>query len=180
MDRTGFKIALFVADYYDDFEFWYPYYRMREAGAEVTVIGPKADVFSSKHGITARPDRAIGNARAEDYDALIIPGGYAPDHMRRSPAMVQFVRDMHERGRIVAAICHAGWMLASAGIIMDKKVTGFYSIKDDMVHAGGKWVDEPVVQDGTIITSRSHADLPVFCRQILDALGVAEPETAHA
>lgn len=178
MNQSGQKIALFVADFYDDMEFWYPFYRMKEAGHEVTVIGAKTDVYTSKHGIPVRSDLAIANARIEDYDALIIPGGYAPDHMRRSPAMVKFVRDMHESGRIVAAICHAGWMLASAGIVLGKRVTSFSSIRDDMEHAGAKWVDEEVVQDGSIITSRHQSDLPAFCRTILSALAVAKPQLA--
>jgi protease I len=170
---TGKRIVLFVADQYEDLEFWYPFYRMKEAGAEVTVIGPRADVYASKHGLPARAELAAGNARAKDYDALIIPGGYAPDHMRRSPEMVGFVRAMHERGAPVAAICHAGWMLASAGIIAGKQVTSFYSMKDDMVNAGAIWHDRAVVQDGTIITSRKVSDLPAFCNAILDTLVVA-------
>jgi protease I len=104
-------------------------------------------------------------------DCVVIPGGYAPDLMRRHPAMVRLVSDAFERGKIVAAICHAGWMLASAGVVKGRKVTGFFSIKDDLVNAGGTYVDAEVVRDGNLITSRVPADLPAFCRAIIAALG---------
>ena len=161
------KIALFVADMYEDLEFWYPYYRMKEEGAEVTVIGPEAVDYRGKHGVPAKADHSILSVKPKGFDALIIPGGYAPDHMRRSPAMVNFVRQMHEQGKPVAAICHAGWMLASADIIRGRKVTSFHSIKDDMIHAGAEWVDQEVVEDARIITSRRPGDLPAFCRTII-------------
>ncbi|RJP81062.1 MAG: type 1 glutamine amidotransferase [Candidatus Zixiibacteriota bacterium] len=166
----GKKVALFVAQMYDDREFWYPYYRMKEAGAEVTVIGPRAEAFSGKAGLTVKADLGIAEAKPEDYHALIIPGGYGPDHMRREPMMAEFVRRMHEAGRVVAAICHAGWMLASARIVQGKRITGFYSIKDDMVNAGAEWLDQEVVKDGNIITSRNPDDLPAFCRTIIETL----------
>lgn len=166
----GKRIAIFVASLYEDLELWYPYYRMKEEGALVVKIGPQAETFSSKNGIPAKADRDIASAKADDFDVLIIPGGYAPDHMRRYPPMIEFVKRMHDDGKIVAAICHAGWMLASAGIIKGKRVTSFYSIKDDMVNAGATWVDQEVVKDGNIITSRNPNDLPAFCREIIEAV----------
>lgn len=164
------KIAIFIADYYEDLEFWYPYYRMKEAGAEVVVIGPNTGTFQGKHGLPAQAEQAISAAQPDAFHALIIPGGYAPDHMRRTPEMAQFVKALHEQGKIVAAICHAGWMLASAGILQGKRVTSFHSIKDDMINAGAEWVDQEVVRDGALITSRYPNDLPAFCRALLDAL----------
>ena len=164
------KIALFVANLYEDLELWYPYLRMKEEGASVTIIGPQMDTFTGKHGIPAKTDKPITLVTAKEFDALIIPGGYSPDHMRRSPEMIEFVKQMNEQGKIIAAICHAGWMLASAGIINEKSVTSFYSIKDDMVNAGAQWVDEEVVKDGNIITSRNPGDLPAFCRTIIEAM----------
>jgi protease I len=104
------------------------------------------------------------------YDGVVIPGGYAPDLMRRYPEMVKIVKDANQNGKIVAAICHAGWMLASAGIVKGRKVTGFFSIKDDLVHAGANYVDEEVVRDGNLITSRKPDDLPAFCKEIIEAL----------
>src|SRR5687767_6048618 len=131
------KIAILVEKFYEDLELWYPYYRFKEAGAQVTLIGPaKGATYESKHGYPAKSDAAIHEVRAGQFDAVIIPGGYAPDHMRRTPAMTQFVKDMHKEGKLVAAICHAGWMLASADIIRGVKVTGFSSIWDDLRNAG--------------------------------------------
>ncbi len=113
---------------------------------------------------------AAGDIGPEELDALIIPGGYAPDHMRRHETMVNLVKGAAQQGKIVAAICHAGWMLASADVIRGEKVTGFFAIKDDLVNAGGRYVDEEVVVDGNIITSRKPDDLPAFCRAVIDAL----------
>ncbi len=171
MTLKGKKIALFVADLYEDVEFWYPFYRMKEEEAQVVVVGRDAAEYRGKHGVPARADRSIHDVKADDFDALIIPGGYSPDHMRRSPEMVKFVQTIHAQGKPVAAICHAGWMLASADIIRGKTVTSFFSIKDDMVHAGATWIDEEVVVDTKIITSRNPADLPAFCRAIIATLG---------
>ncbi len=164
------KIAIFIADYYEDLEFWYPKIRMQEEGAEVTVIGPEKGSFSGKKGMPAHSDIGIENADVNDFDALIIPGGYAPDHMRRSEKMVEFVKNFNKKNGPIAAICHAGWMLASAGILKDRKVTSFYSIKDDMSHSGATWVDQEVVQDKNVITSRHPGDLPAFCRKIIDTI----------
>jgi protease I len=164
------QIAIFVEDLFEDLEFWYPCLRMQEAGATVVVIGPKEATYTGKHGVPATADQAIHNVRPEDFDALIIPGGYSPDRMRRVPEMVQFVKAVHEQGKLVATICHGGWMLASAGIVQDKTLTSFYAIKDDLVNAGAKWVDHEVVNEHNIITSRTPADLPVFCRTIIETL----------
>jgi protease I len=170
MRLSGKNIALFVADIFEDLEFWYPYYRMVEEGADVVVIGPTRDSYTGKKGLSATADQAISAVKSDEFHALIIPGGYAPDHMRRVPEMIQFVRDIHAEGKPVAAICHAGWMLASAGIVKGKQVTSFFAIKDDLVNAGADWVDREVVTDEKIITSRTPADLPAFCRAILDSL----------
>jgi protease I len=166
------KIAIFLADLYEDLEFWYPYIRMQEAGAEVTAIGPKAQQYAGKHGLPANAEKAIHEVKAIEYDALIIPGGYSPDHMRRSPEMVKFVQEMHKQRKPIAAICHGPWMLASADIIKGVKLTSFYSIKDDLVHAGAEWVDEKSVHDGraNIITSRDPHDLPAFCTEIIEVV----------
>jgi protease I len=171
MKLEGKNIALFVEKLYEDLEFWYPYYRMKEEGAKVVVIAPEANTsYSGKHGVPARSDRAIHEVKPDEFDALIIPGGYSPDHMRRTLAMVEFVKNMHVQGKIVAAICHGGWMLASAGIVKGRKITGFYSIKDDLIHAGAEWVDQEVVNESGIITSRTPSDLPAFCKVIITAL----------
>ena len=171
MELEGKRVAVLAEDQYEDLELWYPYYRLKEAGAEVKVVGSgRAETFTSKHGYPVKPDLAADGARAGDFDAVIIPGGYSPDLMRRKPAMVAFVRDMDASGKTVAAICHAGWMLVSAGILKGRKATGFMSVKDDMVAAGADYRDEPVVVDGNLITSRFPADLPHFCRAIIQQL----------
>jgi protease I len=161
MDLQGKRVAILAENNYQDLELWYPLLRMREAGAEVKVVGTgSATTYTSKHGY-----------EVADFDAVIIPGGYAPDLMRRYPAMVSLVREAFEQGKVVAAICHAGWMLASAGIVKGKKATCFYAIKDDLVNAGATYLDQEVVQDGNLITSRVPSDLPAFCRTIIAALG---------
>ena len=171
MEIKGKRVALLVEDRYQVLELWYPFIRLREAGAEVVVIGPeKGHVYKSGHGYEITADMSARDVKIEEYDAVVVPGGYAPDLMRRNPAMVALVRKSFDAGNIVAAICHAGWMLASAGIARGKHLTSFYSIKDDMINAGATWVDEPVVRDGQIITSRKPEDLPFFCREIIAAL----------
>jgi len=170
VELKGKKIAVLVEQIYEDLELWYPKLRMIEAGAQVTVIGPLVKSYPSKHGYEAKSDMAVDQANAKDFDAIIIPGGFAPDHMRRHPKMIEFVKQGFEQKKIVAAICHAGWMLVSANIIRGKKLTGYFSIKDDLVNAGGLYEDREVVRDGNLITSRCPADLPAFCREIISAL----------
>lgn len=167
MELKGKHIAILVEDLYNEFEFWYPYYRMKEAGAEVMVVGTGAKEYHSKIGLPAPGGVSAESVKAEQFDAVIIPGGYAPDRMRRNAAMLKLVRDCFNQGKIVAAICHAGWMLVSAGILKGKKATCFISIKDDLVNAGATYLDQEVVRDGNLITSRTPDDLPAFCREII-------------
>lgn len=171
MELDGKRIAILAENMVNDLEFWYPYYRLKEAGAEVTVVGTGgAPSYTGKSGTSVPVDADAGNVSAEDFDGLVIPGGYAPDLMRRSPAMIALTRNIHEAGKPVAAICHAGWMLVSADLLRGRRVTSFFAIRDDMVNAGAEWVDEPVVVDGHLITSRTPDDLPDFLRAILAAL----------
>ena len=168
---SGKKVAILVESLYEDLEFWYPYYRLKEAGAEVTVVGTGSSaVYRGKHGLEAKPDITADQADPGKFDAVVIPGGYAPDYMRRYPSLIGFVKGMHSEGKLVAAICHAGWVLASAGLTKGLTMTCFSSIKEDVVNAGGKYVDEPVVKDQNVITSRFPADLPAFCREIISSL----------
>lgn len=167
---SGKRIAVLAADIYQEMELWVPYYRLIEEGAQVDVVAAERGTYASKYGYPVEATVGAKEVKADTYDAVVIPGGYAPDHMRRSPELVDFVRSMHEAGKVVAAICHAGWMLASAGILKGKTVTSFFAIKDDMVNAGAKWVDKEVVVDGNLITSRIPSDLPAFCRELVRAL----------
>jgi protease I len=171
MELEGKRIAVLAENMYQEMELWYPVYRFREAGAKVTVVGPAAGkTYTSKTGYPVTTDADAASVREADFDAVIVPGGYAPDYMRRSAAMVDLVREAYKQGKIVAAICHAGWMLCSAGIVRGKRATSYFSIKDDMTHAGANWVDEEVVRDGNLITARQPDDLPAFCREIVTAL----------
>ncbi len=168
------KVAILVENLYEDLEFWYPYYRLKEEGAEVTVVGTgSSQLYRGKHGLEARPDITAEQADPGKFDAVVIPGGYAPDYMRRYPALLDFVRGMHGQGKVVAAICHAGWVLASAGLTKGLTMTCFSSIREDVVNAGANYVDRPVVKDGNVITSRFPADLPAFCKEIITSLGEA-------
>ena len=172
MQLTGKKVFILVETTYNDLEFWYPYYRLKEAGAEVQIVGPMGGVvYNGKAGLPAKTDIGMADVSAVDCDGVIIPGGYAPDHMRRHPAMVKLVRECVKQDKVVAAICHAGWMLASADILRGRTITSFFAIKDDMVHAGAAWVDKEVVVDGNLITSRTPDDLPAFMRSIIERLG---------
>ena len=171
MKLQGKKIIVLVEDLYQEIELWYPLLRIRDEGAEVTTVGTEAGVtYKSKTGYPVTSDAASRDVDVSDYDGIIIPGGYAPDLMRRHEATVKLVKDGFEQGKAVAAICHAGWMLTSADIVNGKKVTGFFAIRDDLLHAGAQYEDAEVVVDGNLITSRKPDDLPAFCREIIRAL----------
>jgi protease I len=171
MKLTGRRVAILAENLYQEMELWVPYYRLKEEGAEVKVVGaPGATSCASKHGYPVSIDVQADRVKAVEFDAVVVPGGYAPDLMRRHPAMVGLVRDAAQQGKVVAAICHAGWMLVSAGVLKGRKATSFFSIKDDLVAAGADWVDQEVVVDGNLITSRKPDDLPAFCRAIVQAL----------
>jgi protease I len=179
MELKGKRIAILAENLYEDLELWYPALRFREAQAEVVIVGAGAKTYTSKHGYPVQTDTSAEHVHAADFDALIIPGGYAPDHMRRHRAMVDLVRQAYEQEKVVAAICHGVWMLVSADVVRNKWLTCFFSIKDDVIHAGGHYEDRDVVRDGNLITSRMPEDLPVFCSAILDALTEAFPASAR-
>ncbi|MFW6005709.1 MAG: type 1 glutamine amidotransferase domain-containing protein, partial [Desulfonatronovibrionaceae bacterium] len=146
--------------------------RLLEAGAKVDIVAPEAGkTYPGKGGTTATSTLAAKNAAPSNYDGLVIPGGFAPDFMRRHEAMVSLVREMFSQNNVVASICHGGWMLASAKILNNRKVTSFFAIKDDLIHAGANWVNEEVVVDSNLITSRTPDDLPAFMRAVISALG---------
>jgi len=171
MELKGRRIAVLAADLYQEMEVWYPLLRFREDGAETVVVGAEAGkTYASKKGYPVVSDASIADVRAQDFDAVVIPGGWAPDTLRQDARMVDFVREMDKAGKTVAAICHAGWLLCSADILRGRKATCFKAIKDDMIHAGAKYVDEEVVVEGNLITSRVPTDLPAFCREIGKAL----------
>jgi protease I len=173
MSLQGKRVAILAEKIYEDLELWYPYYRLKEEGATVLVVGSgSAGQFESKHGVPVKVDLNADQADADDFDAVVVPGGYAPDHMRRYPAMLKLVREADQQGKVVAAICHAGWVLASAQVARGRTLTSVPAIKDDLVNAAAHWVDQEVVRDGNLITSRTPADLPAYMRAIIEALSV--------
>ncbi len=165
------KVAVLIEDLYQDLEVWYPYLRLKEADFEVYAIGTgRSRIYKSKHGYEIQEDLSIAEAANRDFDAVVIPGGYAPDILRRYDEVNAFVRALFEKGKVVASICHGGWVLISAGILKGKTATSFFAIKDDMVNAGAKFVDREVAVDGNLITSRKPEDLPAFMREVLKQL----------
>ncbi|HKJ33803.1 MAG TPA: type 1 glutamine amidotransferase domain-containing protein [Balneolales bacterium] len=170
MDLRNKTIAILIEDLYEDMEFWYPYYRMKEAGANVVVLGTGKNSYTGKNGLKAQANRDVYEVTVDEFDALIIPGGYAPDRLRRHKAVLEFVRKMDEEDKIIAFICHAGWVPISAKIVLNREVTSFFAIKDDLINAGANWVDAEVVRDANLISSRKPDDLPAFCSMIIEAL----------
>jgi deglycase len=164
------KIAILVENDYQDQEVWVPLYRLREEGYETVVVGTGAGVYKSKYGYPIQAAQSASDARSEDYLGVIIPGGWAPDRLRQDAGVLKLVRELFQKGRVVASICHGGWVLASAGVVRGKRVTSYQAIRDDLVHAGAEFVDQEVVRDGNLITSRKPDDLPAFCREIVRSL----------
>ena len=178
MNPPGKQIAILVENLYQVLEVWYPLLRLKEEGIAVQMIGSGSnDSYGSKEGYPAKVDAAIDDVDTEDLDGVIIPGGFAPDFMRRYPKMIEFVKKMDNDGKIVASICHGGWMLVSAGILKGRRVTSFFAIKDDLVAAGANYVDEEVAVDKNLITSRKPEDLPAFVVAIIKQLKELELKT---
>ncbi|MFZ5915336.1 MAG: type 1 glutamine amidotransferase domain-containing protein [Chloroflexota bacterium] len=171
MELTGKRVAILAEETYEDLELWYPALRLREAGAQVTIVGSgSAATYHSKHGYPVTVDVDAAQVSADDFDALVVPGGYAPDRLRRYPAVLELVRNVFEQHKIVAMICHAAWVPISAGILEGRTATCVAAIKDDIINAGAAYVDREVVVDGHLISSRFPADLPAFCRAIIAGL----------
>jgi protease I len=171
MKLAGKRIAYLIEDGFEDLEFWTPLMRLQEEGAQVTVVGTgSAAVYRGKHCLEARPDIPASQANPADFDAVVVPGGWAPDKLRRYPEVLRLVRGVHEQGKIVGAICHAGLVLISAEIVRGRRATGSKGIKDDLINAGAEWVDEPAFRDGQLVWGRVVEDIPAFCRQLVAAL----------
>jgi protease I len=164
------KVAILVENDYQDQEVWVPLYRLQEEGYETVVVGTGAAEYKSKYGYPIRAGVRASDARSDDFLGVVIPGGWAPDRLRQNAGVLKLVRELFEKGRVVASICHGGWVLASAGVARGRRLTAYQAIKDDMVHAGAEFLDQEVVRDGNLITSRKPDDLPAFCREILNAL----------
>ena len=181
MKLQGKRVAILAENMYQEMELWVPYYRLREEGADVKVVGAGGTKsYTSKHGYPVSVDVQADHVKAVEFDAVIVPGGYAPDMMRRHPAMVGLVREATQQGKVVAAICHGPWVLCSTQALKGKKATCFFAIKDDVQNAGATYSDAEVVRDGNLITSRKPDDLPAFMLAVIEAARQAKPATAGA
>lgn len=165
------KVLTLVDQAFEDLELWYPIYRLQEEGAHVDIAGLEANkTYVGKYGVPATSDYAFTEVQAEDYDAILVPGGWAPDKLRRYPDVIQLIQKMDADRKTIGQICHAGWVLISADILKGKQVTSTPGIKDDMTNAGATWVDQPVIVDGHIVSSQRPPDLPSYGQALVDAL----------
>jgi protease I len=163
-------VAILVEDVYQEMEVWYPAYRLREAGYKTLFIGTGKPEYKSKLGYPVKAEGDIKEVHAKDFVGLIVPGGFAPDYLRRSTEVLEFVAAMDKDGKPIGSICHAAWVLCSAGILKGRQATCFFAIKDDVINAGAKYLDQEVVVDRNLVTSRKPDDLPAFMREFLKAL----------
>lgn len=167
------RILILVGEIYEDLELWYPKLRLREAGAEVVVAGPETGrAYAGKHGYPCIADTDIASVLAKEFDGFVLPGGFMPDQLRRDPCVLQLVKDFHAASKLIAAICHGGWIAISAGVYRGVRVTGSLGIRDDLINAGAIWEDQPVVVDRHFVSSRKPDDLPDFCGGILSVLNL--------
>ncbi len=165
------QVLAFVGDVYEDLELWYPKLRVEAVGFAVQVAGEEVRTYAGKHGYPAQADLLVADARSRDYAGLLIPGGFMPDKLRRNADVLRLTREFHEQGKLVAFICHGGWIPISAKILNGKRVTGSLGIKDDLENAGAIWLDEPVVVDGNLVSSRTPKDLAPFGEAMVRFLG---------
>ncbi len=164
------KVAILLEDFVEDVEFIYPFYRFKEENFHVDVLAPKIREFKGKKGMTFYPNKQVDSDLADEYDALFIPGGYAPDRFRRDRETVELIRNMYKKGKIIAAICHGPWVLISAKIVKGKRITGFFSIKDDLINAGAHYTGHPVEVDGNIITGTDPKAMPEMVKTVIKAI----------
>ncbi|KQL45719.1 glutamine amidotransferase [Brevibacillus choshinensis] len=171
MRLAGKHIVCYVEHEFEDLELWYPVLRLREEGATVDLVGPEANhTYTGKYGVPCQSDKSIRDVKAKDYDGVLVPGGWAPDKLRRYPEILSFIQEMDQAKKPIGHICHAGWVLISAKILQGVKTTSTPGIRDDIENAGAIWVDEEVVVDGHIIGSRRPPDLPAYAKAFADAV----------
>lgn len=168
------RILILAENNYEDQELWYPKLRFTEAGYQVKVAGVGEKSYKSKYGYPVETDGSVADFNPDDFDGVVVPGGWAPDRLRRHKEVLQFVRQICESGKLVAAICHGGWVLASANIVRGRALTSVNAIRDDLANAGAKWIDQPCVVDGNLVTAQVPKDLPEFMRACLRVASKAQ------
>ena len=168
--RKNKTLLAFLDDVYEDLELWYPKLRLEEAGYGLKCAAPEIKIYIGKHGYPAQSDLLLNAARSDDFCGLLVPGGFMPDKLRRDAKVLSLIREFFEQGKLVAFICHGGWIPTSAKILKGKRATGSRGIKDDLENAGAIWVDEPVVVDGNLISSRTPRDLAPFTAAMIKFL----------
>lgn len=178
MQQDEIKVIQLVHHDFEDLELWYPVYRLREIGATVHLIGEKANItYKGKYGVPAVSDYAFDDLNESLYDAILIPGGWAPDKLRRFDEVLAMVRHIDNEKKPIGCICHGGWVLASAGVLNGRKVTSTPGIKDDLIHAGAEWVNQSAVIDGNLVTARRPPDLPIYMKEFVTLLLQNKQET---
>jgi protease I len=170
MRLDGKKVAVLVAEGFEDLEYWVPVMRLQEEGAEVVSVGPSLDPVSGKNALQAQADATADEVDASELDGVVVPGGWAPDKLRRYGEITDLVKRVHERGKTVGIICHGGLVAISAGIVDGVRATGSLGIKDDLENAGATWVDKPAFREGNLVWGRVVPDIPAFCRELVAAL----------
>lgn len=161
------SVLILVGPEYEDLEVWYPKLRLEEAGYDTPLVGMGAASYSGKHGYPCKVEGTVADFPASELVGILAPGGWAPDKLRRDPAILERVREVNDAGKLVATICHGPWILISAGIVRGRRLTSTVGIRDDVVNAGATWVDAPAVTDGNLVSARVPADLPAFARAML-------------
>ncbi len=164
------KVAILLEDFVEESEFLYPFYRFQEEGWEVTVVAPEVKEYRGKNGLKFKSQVKIEDGMEKEFDLVFVPGGYAPDRLRRNKKILDFIRKMHEMGKPVCTICHGPWVLISAGLIRGKKVTGYFAIKDDIINAGGNYTGNPYERDGNIFTATDPGAMPAYIKFIIDSI----------
>jgi protease I len=170
MRLSGKKVAVLVDEGFEDLEYWVTVMRLREEGAEVVSVGPALDPVAGKNALSATADTAAAGVNSSELSGIVIPGGWAPDKLRRYPEVTELVREVYDGGKVVGIICHGGLVAISAGIVEGSRATGSLGIKDDLVNAGATWADEPAFRDGNLVWGRVVPDIPDFCRELVEAL----------
>lgn len=164
------KVLQLVSNDFEDLELWCPVMRLREEGVQVDLVAEKPGLYHGKYGVPCEVEMSFNDVEAKDYDGILVPGGWAPDKLRRFPKVLELVAEMDKSGKLIGQICHAGWVLASAKVLQGRRVTSTPGIKDDMTNAGATWLDQPCVVDKNIVSARRPPDIPEYMKSLVEVL----------